>query len=403
MRETRSRPIELAAAVLLGAAVALLAGCTPKPQRSPMMKTRNVELTATQMRIATHVFVDRFSAIVEDAADEILAATGDRGIRQNALLWKINAISTGQRAGFQDDPMAGYLDLWILSEQMVQFFEEGPGSDVFGEYQSIAVDASRHIVLDAEQFARELSGQDLTEINRVIEEWVDDNPVESLSFGRVSTRTIVLTLVKKHAKGAFAAIGSLDEGISELADRSTIYAEYIPKIAIWQVEYLFNEIMAREDIAGAVRNAGELSDALQGIDGTAGELMMLLDRGIAETLPAEREILTDFIEEQRLATLDDVRKERVAILEALAREREIVLAAVTAERIAVMESLGDVRADTLVDMEQVIDHTMSDSWMRIEELVDRIFLRATLLFGALIAVMIVFGFAALRVIRTIAS
>ncbi len=82
--------------------------------------------------------------------------------------------------------------------------------------------------------------------------------------------------------------------------------------------------MQRDDIGGVIRDARELSDAMEGLDSTADELMMLFDEGIAETLPAER---------------------------------EIVLAAVTAE----------------------------------------------ILVGALVVVMIVFGFAALRTIGALAS
>ena len=379
----------------------LAAACATKPQRSPLMH-KDATLTKAQARIAAHVFVDRFSGLVEESADKIIAASQDREVRQNALLWKINAVSAGQRAGFQDDPVAGYLDLWILCEQMALFFEDGPGTNLFGEHQQIAIDISKWLSREAEAYAREISGRDLAEATQEIETWVEANPLTSLSFSRVSTRTLVLKLMKKHGSGTFAAIGSLDEGLNDLADRSTIYAEYVPKMAMWQVEYLFDEIMQREDIAETLRDVRELSGALGGIDSTADELMMLLDEGIAETLPAEREILTKFIDEQRVAVLDFVRNERIAVLQDLAKERAIVLAAVSAERVAVTKDVEKMRAATIDDL-QGIQVNLEDSWKRIESIIDRVFLRVALLAGALVVVMIVFGFAALRTIRTLAS
>ena len=65
----------------------------------------------------------------------------------------MNAIPACQRAAFQSDPLAGYLDVWVLCEQMLQYFERGEGRDLFGEWQPIAVGAARQLV---EEIKRDL-------------------------------------------------------------------------------------------------------------------------------------------------------------------------------------------------------------------------------------------------------
>ena len=73
-------------------------------------------------------------------------------------------------------------------------------------------------------------GGGVTRAREIIDQWIDENPIESILFDRISTRLLVAELMKRQGKGAFAAIGSLDESMSDLVDRSTYYAEYLPKI-----------------------------------------------------------------------------------------------------------------------------------------------------------------------------
>jgi hypothetical protein len=388
-------------ATLLGLLV-LAIGCKSGPQTSAMMKqSPNVQVSQQQVRLATHVFVGRFSGVVENAADEIIAATDDPAVRRNAILWKISAVSVGQRAAFQEDPLAGYLDLWILCEQMEQFFMEDSGKDLFGEHQQIAVRASRQIADEAESLAKGMVVDgDVSYARRTIDEWVDENPLDNILFDRISTRLLVADVMKQQGKGAFAAIGSLDETVSDVVDRSTFYAEYLPKMAFWEVELLLDEVIERNDIQRVIVNSDELAEALTRIADAADALYAMADQGLIELLPEQRQILTDFIEDLQKLVFADIAAERALVLETVSREREIVLEVLERERIAVLAAVHQERLETMDQIDGILKQNLNESWAQVDSLLNRLFWRILVLVAILGAVVLILGFAALRALKS---
>ncbi|MCE9625867.1 MAG: hypothetical protein K8R69_10525 [Deltaproteobacteria bacterium] len=93
-----------------------------------MTKIQGLDLTAEQLRLQVADFVVVFGGMVERGADEIIENSDSPKAKENALLWKANAIPVCQMAAFQFDPMVGLLDLWAFSSQMTEFFENGKGA-----------------------------------------------------------------------------------------------------------------------------------------------------------------------------------------------------------------------------------------------------------------------------------
>jgi hypothetical protein len=397
----RPRPKAAVTAALLGLLV-LAAGCKSGPQTSAMMKqSPKVQASQQRIRISTHVFLDRFSGVVENAADEIIAATDDPEIRRNALIWKISAISVGQRAAFQEDPLAGYLDLWILSEQMERFFKEDAGRDLFGDHQSIAIRASRRVADEAEALAGELTADgDVSGAREIIDTWVESNPLENILFDRTSTRLLVAELKTKQGKGAFATIGSLDETVSDVADRSTYYAEYIPKMVFWEVELLLDETIDGEDIQRVIVNSDELAEALTRLADTVDELYTMADQGLLELLPEQRQILTDFILDLQNLVFREIAAERAVVLEAVSREREIVLEALELERIAVLAAVRQERLETMEQIDGILEENLKESWAQVDSLLNRVFWRILMIAAILGAVVLILGLFAIRTFKS---
>ena len=117
-----------------------LSGCFSVPKETALMKSVGVEVSITEYKIRLREFGYRFSGIVELSADEIISKTSDNEIKKQALKWKIYAIPAMIRSLSMKDPLAAGLDSWILSVQMVQYFKDGYGKELFGEYQNIAMD-----------------------------------------------------------------------------------------------------------------------------------------------------------------------------------------------------------------------------------------------------------------------
>lgn len=76
--------------------VILLIGCsTTVPQRTKLMEQLSPEdVTAFDIRVRLNNYATFLSSRIEKAADEIASKSEDPLIRENALLWKMNAILT---------------------------------------------------------------------------------------------------------------------------------------------------------------------------------------------------------------------------------------------------------------------------------------------------------------------
>ena len=111
-------------------------------------------LSSRKLRVLVTDYVPQFANRVEQAADEILAQSSDPHLRRNALLWKSNAIAACFRAASRPDPFGAYLDVWILTRQMTQFFEQPSAHPAFGPWQARVLETSRQLETPLEEIRR---------------------------------------------------------------------------------------------------------------------------------------------------------------------------------------------------------------------------------------------------------
>jgi hypothetical protein len=135
---------------LIGLIVALATGCQTIQYESRLIKKNKAEgvrynKSATELRIYMDDLAGVFTGTIEQSADHIIAASPASEIKRHALLWKINGIPAAYRALFQPDPAIAIIDAWAFSMQMVDYFEHGSGKADFGQWHSIARDASRKV------------------------------------------------------------------------------------------------------------------------------------------------------------------------------------------------------------------------------------------------------------------
>ena len=173
-----------------------ITGCFSAPTETALMKEAGVTVSITEYKIRLREFGYRFAGIVELSADEIISKSTDNEIKKQALLWKIYAIPAMIRAISINDPFASGVDAWILSVQMLQYFEDGYGKDLFGEYQGIAITASKLIVNDIEKLARTLKrGNDISRGQKITRDWTNKNPLKNNKFLRVSALDTVAHII----------------------------------------------------------------------------------------------------------------------------------------------------------------------------------------------------------------
>jgi hypothetical protein len=186
-------------------------------------------------------------------------------------------------------------------------------------------------------------------------------------------------------------LGGITDTVADLSERVTIYAEFLPKQARWQAELLIHETLQDVDFEQVVETTRSLADTLERITTTVESTPELISR--------ERQATTDALEEitrlliassnrQRLDTIDELRVERVAVLAALQKERQ-----------AVVEALRVERAATMVELGELLDHSVERSFDRADRLMDGIFWRALVLLALGAVAVLLIGVIVARNIR----
>jgi hypothetical protein len=385
--------------VLLAVVACLTAtGCPKTPVHSPLGKQVGKDLPIEALRIELYGYVDRFAGIVEFHADQIIVSSDDPEVRRNARLWKMNAIPAAQKAAFRFDPLAGYIDVWVLCKQMLQFFEEGGhGDDLFGEWQYIAIDAALMSIKDIEASFRLAAQLDddvaSPDTQRSVDEFVARHPLDNLLFVRTSTAGLLARLTKDSNRGTIAAVGRLEQSLGDLSDRMNIYATHLPDQARWQAELAIEDFLSGRELQGAFEKLDVMQVSLDRTADNVAGVSETIDGQVAgalEIVPREREAILEAVEHLRVDTLADIRA-----------ERELVLAALRAERIAVMEDVHRERVATMTDMEEVLLRVIDESKDRAEEIIDGVLWRLTILGAIALGALLAFGLFALWVFRPV--
>jgi hypothetical protein len=354
-------------------------------------------LPIESLRFNLYGFVDRFSGIVEYSADEIIDKTDDLEVRRNARLWKMNSIPAIQKAAFQYDPLAGYIDAWVLTKQMLQFFEEGYGKDVFGELQYIAIEASRETVEEIERnfkLAAQVDGDvGSGETRKNVDEFVAEHPLDNMLFVRYSTAGLLAELTKDRNRGAFAAMGRLEMSLGDLTDRMNIYAGHLPNQARWQAELAIEDFVGGPEFEEAY---GKLDEMKASIDLTAANVA-----GVSETIDAQVVGALEIIPQEREVIFAEVERQRLETLELVQAERDLILNAIREERIAIFEEVRKERVAVMQDMEALLLRGIDESRDRAEDLIEGVLLRFTVLGAIALAMLLAFGLLALWIFRPV--
>ena len=102
------------------------------------MKSTEMTVSASALRVQVRSLADRFSGLMEDAGEEVLATETDPRRRRNALLWLTNGIPAMQQALFQPDPLAALVDACFLIAQLRGYFVTAPVRGMLMRHKSIA-------------------------------------------------------------------------------------------------------------------------------------------------------------------------------------------------------------------------------------------------------------------------
>ena len=326
--------------------ILFVSACISAPEQTPLMKEVGASstLSAIKLRFLLNEFVVQFSSRTEAAADEIMALKPSSEVRRSALLWKIHAIPASFRSASIEDPMAAVIDSWILSKQIVHFFESGAGKDLFEENQDIALEAVRIIEREIYLIASSAGAKEegLLKVDQWAESQAMDYPLENLYFGRRSFLESFSRFMDKSGAGAFKPIVQITESVSIFKDLLIMYAENLPNQARWQAELLLIDLKLNtvsDELKEGLSNMADFTSQLSDISQDLPENLEAQKAVLMDDLHREWALALKDVDTMRIDTLEHITGERIAITETLDEELNLLLGQITAEREAAMRDI----------------------------------------------------------------
>ncbi|WP_297797995.1 hypothetical protein [uncultured Eudoraea sp.] len=331
-----------------------------------------IEISTLELRLTMDDFFNRFSRTITESADSIIRLSKDYNIDNQALFWKMNAIPVAQGAIYSKDPFAAFIDMAVFNYQMKIYYEKGNGKDLFGEFQDIAIGASDALYKDLMEIARNLTpGRDISEGIKLVEEFAEQNPINSSYFIRRSTLPLMLS-IQEVEKVSFKSLAEgMAQSLDELSTRINAYTEILPKQVRWQAEYLLNNALTNPELTGRLDS-----------------LTYLLERSVlvVESSP-------ELIDQQRSTLMQELRGERIAVLQAIRQERIAVLDEIRKERTIVMQLLSDEitlqREASFQELNSLTGQSIDLSFNNLENIVDTIFWRTVVLLFIFLVVLVI--------------
>ena len=334
-----------ALAVVLGiAALVFTAGCSGKArnrQLNPAVQ-EDLAVNANQVRLRMRSLVDPFAGEIEQAADKISASTSTPSVKRAAIRWKIEAVPEIRGALFQPDPFTAVLDTWVLTFQMADYFEKGPGRVRLGDGAPIAVETSNRLEQETLRvMATFTKSGDVSKIRAYARQWATEHPIRYAIQDRESTLSRVIETDVGVSWSVSEAAADIAVTADDVHRELQIYSDHLFRQARWEAELLMLDLQGTEVVTLAERavKSGEFAATTFERLAPAIESAAAVASKTPELVSTERKAAVDAIHEDLTRTLNFLQAERLATVRQITDERIAALAQLTEERIAALKEL----------------------------------------------------------------
>jgi hypothetical protein len=368
-------------AVIVAVVVGLNGCSTSAPSQTKFMQSKDISVSAEELRIKVRALAAPFSGIMEEVADEFIQTYNEPEWIRLALLWKINGIPAMQRSLFVQDPLAALLDTWVLLAQMRDYFVTGPGSDAERVGRAFALGAIDRMEEQIEQLALSISADgNVDDVRDLVYEVAAETAIDTSFATRPATSAELAKFTAEAEPGIGTAVGALTTSLGDVWSRMDVYTAFLPKQARWQAELMVLDIAGDTDPGDVFDHIASLTESIDRIAATvetAPELVADEREIILQVLQQERMIALQAFHDELTTAYKFISRERIAaISESLAAEREATLEALTRERIATLQAIHEERVAAMADLDSIVGGLSEDALTR---LVDRLFVRILLL------------------------
>jgi cytochrome c556 len=290
------------------------------------------QLSKEQLRSALDNYEEFFIATVKDVSNELDELMPDTRNYKSTLHLRDQTISACRTMLEQDDPQVAFVDSWVLAVRLAEYFKSGQGSDLFGKYQSLVVDAAGQIQEHIERIGKEiLDAKTFIMTRDKVYEFVRKRPInkkyaESIVFSTKSEdgqpspfeSIVSLPLVPfKVVEGATRGMVGTNK-LSDSADHFSDIVEGLPESARWQLLLLLYDMEKTDSVKSALASMNEFAQSSSRLADSAEKL--------PDQLKQELSALIQEIDNKQAnlqATLEKTEKTAAAIERALSKASDV--------------------------------------------------------------------------------
>jgi hypothetical protein len=299
--------------------------------------------------------VEPMAGEIERAADRIVLSTPDVAVKRAAIRWKIEGVPAIRAALFQPDPFTAVMDSWVLTYQMADFFEKGPGREALGTSAPVAVMTCLAMEEDFEKVVATFTvSHDVSNIRAYARQWATEHPIRNA----IQDRESALSRVFERELGPELNLGETVAEITTTADdvhrEIQIYSDHLFRQARWEAELLKLDFDEGDVVPMAERAVKSSERAAATLDSLAPSIKSAAETAatIPDLVTSERKSAVDAVNDDVTKTLTFIHSERVGSLQEIGNDLQVVLQQVTHERIATMQEVSEERLSILAQLKE---------------------------------------------------
>jgi hypothetical protein len=282
----------------------------------------------------------------------------------------------------QFDPLVSFLDLFALSFQADGFFRSGAGAGAFGTHQARATRATSQSISGMRTLTYELAPDSAAAVRaeNAAVRWAEGHPIESLAFTRQTMTTTAASAITGGDASAFAAVGRLDQNVTDLNARVAMLMAYMPRQIRWEAQMLTEQMLGRPQVDTVLASVSSLSRAFERVTVVVESLPGLMDW--------QRRAMMEGIAAERVEILRAVTSERVASFQAVADQVTRLLSDITEQRVAALKETEGLLARTVEHSQSTVNASIDHLVWRLAQLAAGLVLALAIGFGALVFVVL---------------
>ena len=346
-------------------------------------KRKKVVVQNYTLYLHLHDIAVEYSTKIEFKTDSLVKATNTT-YHRGLFDFRIRILQSLEHVLFRSDPVIAFLDSWVFAVQIINYLNTDEAKGYLGYGHPVMLKLFQDLAQEFPPTYNALVEEDPSNMAALVAEFSLKHPIVDHHLIRTSVIDGTAHWVGDAKLGLTGGLYTITDLLRNMSDRLNYHAEFTPKMIGWNIESTLGNLMGTDSIVPileqSISSLAKITQTLDSID--------YLVYSITDT------VLTD-IDRQRWETLHFLSSERKAFLEHFSSERRTLVNQLIQERVSLEKLVQKEREASLMHFQQMIKETTTYSFDRIDETINRIFIKILLL-TAVIAIALVLALVAYK-------